>query len=518
MVAWPGSEVTTGARRRLVAWIGAVAAVLMLVAGAAALWWRPASVQPAAIPGPALQPAPTASAPASPPRSAPVRAPQRAEAPKPAPQAVPPAAPAPVAAPPTAAPAPAAAPEPSRQAEAPASAPALPADPAEAFAALEKQGGIIADAKSAPELYHNARVLEERGDADAARRAYAAVAALGLDFIDPHLRYAALLGTRDGRAGARAAYAEIVREHPARPAALVHALQFDGAERRAKVDAVAAENPDYGPAQYLVADEHSQDRLGAQTLTERRLEFEALDAFLEADAEGRLKPFFLDGSVLAQWLTRARDRKAAVEAFFQATPTQPTATFARSGSGWTGTLTIPEPATTIAVRVGDSGEFKPTGFLPGKDARTGKPAPRPSFALPAAQERATVYVTYDDTTGHTAGPFPIAFDPQAALVAAEREVLERSSASWILFRADMANVIDFGRLIRNRCAIAKVELGYDDGPLEIELPLPSCDEKHPDAMPADAKPNLSVPKGTRSVAVQLTYADGAQSEVKTFRR
>jgi len=37
-------------------------------------------------------------------------------------------------------------------------------------------------------------------------------------------------------------------------------------------------------------------------------------------------------------------------------------------------------------------------------------------------------------------------------------------------------------------------------------------------MPADAKPNLAVPKGTRSVQVQLTYADGKQSEVKTFRR
>ena len=38
------------------------------------------------------------------------------------------------------------------------------------------------------------------------------------------------------------------------------------------------------------------------------------------------------------------------------------------------------------------------------------------------------------------------------------------------------------------------------------------------SIPSDAKPYVSVPKGTRAVSVQLTYADGTQSEVKTFRR
>ena len=55
-----------------------------------------------------------------------------------------------------------------------------------------------------------------------------------------------------------------------------------------------------------------------------------------------------------------------------------------------------DPATALAVRVGETGEFKSTGFLPSVDQRTGKPAPNPSIELPADQQRTTLYVRYDD--------------------------------------------------------------------------------------------------------------------------
>ena len=61
-------------------------------------------------------------------------------------------------------------------------------------------------------------------------------------------------------------------------------------------------NPDYPPAQVLLADEYGADRIGTQTLADRRKEFEALNQFLKADTEGRLVPFYLDQSVLAEVL------------------------------------------------------------------------------------------------------------------------------------------------------------------------------------------------------------------------
>jgi class 3 adenylate cyclase len=396
--------------------------------------------------------------------------------------------------------------------------PSQPADPAEAFATLARQGGIVPDAKTAPELYHNARSYEARGDALAARRAYRALAALGLDYIDPQLRYAALLRVQDGRAGAREVYSELMREHPTRAVALTQALQFEGAERRAKVEAFAAANPDYGPAQAVLATEYSEDQLGAQTLTQRRLEFDALERFLEAEKDGRLTPFFLDQSLLAQWLDNARRRKSAIEAFFQGAQTQPTASFSRSNTGWIAALHLPEAATALAVRIGETGEFKSTGFLPSVDQRTGKPVPNPSLELPADQARTTLYLRYEDASGRTAGPFPIAFDPQAALVASQRDVLERFPGAWVAFRADLSNLLYYTHLISNRCAIEKAEMGLDEGPLAIDLPIPPCDETNPYAIPADVRPYVALPKGTRAVSVQLTYADGTQSDVRTFRR
>src|SRR5215217_754160 len=377
-----------------------------------------------------------------------------------------------------------------------------PADPAEAFSTLARQGGIVPDPKTAPELYHNARLYEARGDALAARRAYRALAALGLDYIDPHLRFAAVLRVQDGRAGAREVYSELMREHPTRAVALAQALQFEGAERRAKVEAFAAANPDYAPAQAILATEYSEDQLGAQTLTQRRLEFDALERFLEAEKDGRLTPFFLDQSLLAQWLDNARRRKSAIEAFFQGAQTQPTASFTRSNTGWIAAFHLPEPATALAVRIGE----------------TGKPAPNPSIELPADQERTTLYVRYDDASGRTAGPFPIAFAPLAALVTSQREVLERFPAAWVAFRADLPTVLYYTHLISNRCAIERAEMGLDEGPLAIDLPIPPCDEANPHAIPSDAKTYVTLPKGVRAVSVQLTYADGTESAVQTFRR
>ena len=58
------------------------------------------------------------------------------------------------------------------------------ATPAEAFAILARSGGIVQEAKSAPELYHNARSFEARGDSVSARRDYLALASLGGDALE----------------------------------------------------------------------------------------------------------------------------------------------------------------------------------------------------------------------------------------------------------------------------------------------------------------------------------------------
>lgn len=391
-------------------------------------------------------------------------------------------------------------------------------DPAAAFAALSRHGGIVPDAATAAELYHNARLYEARGDTPAARHAYLALARLGGEEIDPLLRLAALVRASEGRAGAREVFGGLLSHHPTRAAALVHALQFEGAERRTRVEAFATAHPDYAPAFYLLAGEYGEGRLGTRTLTDRRLEFEALERFLAADEEGRLPPFFLDQSLLAEWLDDARRRRGETEAFFAAGPTRPSASFTRSNAGWHVALTMPEPASAISYRIGEQGAFRATGTSQTLDPRTGKPAPLTSFPLPADQEKTSIYVMYDDAAGHSVGPFVIDFDPHEALVASQRDVLEQTRGAWVSFRSEGPTLVYYTQLISYRCALQKAVMGIDGGPLEVVLPLPPCGESNPYAVPANMQPYLIVPDDTRTVSVQLVFADGTRSQVETFRR
>ena len=394
------------------------------------------------------------------------------------------------------------------------------ATPADAFAILAKSGGIVQNAKTPPELYHNARSFEARGDALSARRDYLALATQGGDAIDPHLRFAALLRAQDGRAGAREIYARLAEQTTGRAASLVHALQFEGEERRKRVEALSIAHTDYAPAQYLLAEEFTQDRLGSQTIADKRREMEAMGRFLEAETDGRLVPFFLDQSVLAEWAERARKSHASLRSYLETATLTPTATFMRSNAGWMVAISPPEAATSLYWRNGPSGEFNATGHMAALDPRTGKPVPNTSFELPGNVTATTIDVRYDDAAGRTIGPFPIRFDPRIELIRGQRDILERFSNSWIAFGANQprADWVYYTQLMSFRCAIAKAEIGYGDVPPTNVLPMPPCNERDPHSIPSDAKPYVSVPAALKMVSVRLTWADGSQSPVKVFSR
>ncbi|RWX59030.1 methyl-accepting chemotaxis protein, partial [Mesorhizobium sp. M2A.F.Ca.ET.039.01.1.1] len=151
---------------------------------------------------------------------------------------------------------------------------------AKGFARLSAQGGAIADPKRPDEFYHNARVYELAGDMLNARRSYLAFAGFDVDAIDPYTRFATLLRVQDGKAGAREVFGTLTEKAKAPSIKLVHLLQFDDAQRLDKLNAFIAANPDYAPAYFLLAQEFSEDRLGSQTLADKRSEAQALSKFV----------------------------------------------------------------------------------------------------------------------------------------------------------------------------------------------------------------------------------------------
>jgi hypothetical protein len=196
----------------------------------------------------------------------------------------------------------------------------------------------------------------------------------------------------------------------------------------------------------------------------------------------------------------------------------PIAMFSRHNGGWTVVFSIADPTLGISWRIGDSGDFRETGFLDTLDPRTRKRMPNPSIELAADAPAATFQVRYVDASGELQGPFPIKFDPEAALIHNQRKILDMTATSWLSFREFNGLLVYYTHLMSYRCAIREARFGIDTTVPDKVLKMPPCDTRDPSAIPHDAVPYLKLPPETKSVSVELTYRDGSVSEIKSFRR
>jgi hypothetical protein len=387
------------------------------------------------------------------------------------------------------------------------------------FAAISRSDGLIADPSNPAEHYHNARLQEARGDGLGARRSYLAVAAADLDALDVYQRLATLVRVQDGRAGAREVFASLTERGRAPALALVAASLHDGAERTERLAAFRAAHPDYAAARLIEADDVSEARLGTQTASERRRERDALAAFVAAGEAGALDRHVLDPSVLGEWLESARRRFERLDRTIAQTPSEPSATFMRSNSGWHVTLMLPEAATELRYRLSQDAPFQPTGAMPAVDPRTGRPMPRTTLSLPTGREPNVIEVSYTDLRGAEVGPFALPFDPAASLVRQQRDTLEMIRNAWVAFRPFQGRVlVYYTMLVTNRCAIREARFGLDGAEPDQRFRMPACDPDEPHSVPNDLAPYVAVPAGTQSVRVRLTYSDGTTSEETVVRR
>ena len=196
----------------------------------------------------------------------------------------------------------------------------------------------------------------------------------------------------------------------------------------------------------------------------------------------------------------------------------PIAMFSRHNGGWTVVFSIADPTLGISWRMGDAGDFRETGFLDTLDPRTRKRMPNPSIELAPDAPAATIQVRYVDVSGELQGPFPIRFDPEAALIHDQRKILDMTATSWLSFREFNGLLVYYSQLMSYRCAIREARIGIDSAVPDKVLKMPPCDPRDPSVIPHDAQPYLKLAPSTRFVSVELTYRDGSVSEIKSFRR
>src|ERR1700686_1441058 len=196
----------------------------------------------------------------------------------------------------------------------------------------------------------------------------------------------------------------------------------------------------------------------------------------------------------------------------------PIAMFLRHNGGWTVVFSIADPTLGISWRMGEGGDFRETGFLDPLDPRTPKRMPNPSIALAADAPAATIQVRYIDTSGELQGPFPIKFDPEAALIHDQRKILDMTATSWLSFREFNGLLVYYTQLMSYRCSIREARIGIDTAVPDKVLKMPPCDPRDPSVIPHDSLPYLKLAPSTQFVSVELTYRDGSVSEIKSFRR
>ncbi|MBR1122582.1 caspase family protein [Bradyrhizobium lablabi] len=196
----------------------------------------------------------------------------------------------------------------------------------------------------------------------------------------------------------------------------------------------------------------------------------------------------------------------------------PIASFSRHNGGWTVVFSIADPTLGISWRIGEAGDFRETGFIDTLDPRTRKRMPNPSIELPADAPASVIQVRYVDTAGDLQGPFPIRFDPEAALIRDQRKILDMTATSWLSFREFNGLLVYYTHLMSYRCAIREVRVGIDTAVPDKVLQMPACDPRDPSAIPHSATPYLKLAPNTKSVSVELVYRDGSMSEIKSFRR
>jgi hypothetical protein len=196
----------------------------------------------------------------------------------------------------------------------------------------------------------------------------------------------------------------------------------------------------------------------------------------------------------------------------------PIASFSRHNGGWTVVFSIADPTLGISWRMGEAGDFRETGFIDTLDPRTRKRMPNPSIELPADAPAGTIQIRYVDTSGEMQGPFPIRFDPEAALIRDQRKILDMTATSWLSFREFNGLLVYYTHLMSYRCAIREVRVGIDSAMPDKVLKMPPCNPRDPSVIPHKAQPYLKLAPQTQLVSVELTYRDGSVSEIKTFRR
>lgn len=386
-----------------------------------------------------------------------------------------------------------------------------------AFEAAGKGGVIISNPSTPAEHYHNARLQELKSDFGAARKSYNAYLASGVDFVDPYLAYTDMLKVQDGLEGAREIVATMKRTNTTASLEVASALLLGKEQRIAALKQSIEKHPDFAPAVYLLSREFSLEKLGEQTLADKREEKALLTKFRELDTAGKFQRYFLDKKQARGWLDDADKRTAALAALPATVLENPvTLTTMIHGTGWNLTLGFTDyKIKGVEYRLDGQGDFTSTGFLPTTSPQTGLPMPNPSIPIPfPTPGEHKLEVRYTDMADKVNGPYTLTFNTNDAALKEGKNMLALTATSWV--SVQNGNIY-FTQILTQRGILKTIAYSLNSDALDQSFPF---DPPKPGEGPytvGDKIPYIPAPAGLQYVAVQLTFSDGSKSDVKKFQ-
>ena len=383
---------------------------------------------------------------------------------------------------------------------------------ADRFEALSSNGGIIQNAKTPEEHYHNARIHELGGNFSAARKEYTDYLFSNLEALDPWLSYSAMLKSSEGKAGAIEAlrYLGDKLKPPTVSYQTALALLEDGDARIAKLTALAEKNPDFGPLPWLISQEYSEARKGDQTLADKRAEKEWLEKFRAAHAAGKFEKFFIDKKEAQKWIETGEQRWASLTSTPDKVLENPITLMAQSSNaGWAIVFTLTDfKAKELFYKLDGKGDFVSTGHLPMKNAQTGLPMIQTYVPLPNLPPgEHSVEAKYVDKNDKTNGPYTLKFSTQQQQMEQSKMVLNMTSGSWISFRDFQGRtLLYFTHLMTHRAVIKEIRFSLNSDKVDqVYKPM---------FVGSQEVPFIYVPKDTQFACVQVAFTDGTMSKVE----
>lgn len=389
-------------------------------------------------------------------------------------------------------------------------------DMSAAFENAGKSGVIIPTPATPAEHYHNARMHELKGDFCSASKSYNAHLASGVEFIDPYLSYLDMLKLQDGLEGAREVVAAMRRNNHSLSLEAAAALLLPKAQRISTLRRFVAENAAFAPAVYLLGREFSLEKLGEQTLGDKKEEKALLEQFLKLDTTGAFQRHVMDKKQAKAWLDDAEARLAKLKAMPASVLEKPvTLSASQSNQGWMITLGFADyKIKNVEYRLDGTGDFKSTGFNNMNNPQTGLPMPNQTIMSETLTPGVhTVEVRYTDMADQLNGPFKLALNTAEEALRSGKSMMMMGITSWLSIQN--GNVY-FTGVLSYRGILKSIRYSYNSEKLDQEFPFSPPKRGEGPYEIGDGPPYLKAPEGLKYVALQLTFIDGSQSEVKKY--